>query len=267
MEKEKASYFLPRHFVCRILMLAMTVFLSACGKAQESTAEQPSSLPESSSAAPKTTVFETDKVPATQPVTEAAPEVRLYTRDELNAMSDKELFDLFVSRGMQIDEELRDEMSEERLIETFKKFYVWLPVQPPAPYGLEAFRNFSDETYRVYPLLVGQEAADKELETWDGPMSDEPTTEADTYPEDHLYTKEELDSLSMRQLLNLFISRGMKVEVDPKDINRIAEIVDRIRSFYRAYPENVSSLAGDQVYREIVDELRRVYPLVTGEGK
>ena len=230
-------------------------------------------------------LFGTEYIPGKVEERRPATELRLYTREELDAMSEMELWELFISRGMQVDAGLREVQTEEQLAALFRSsFFAWLPFTPPLPYGYTGYAKLRDEALWVYPLLVGEEAAARELETWAGPMEvEQPTREPEpTYPADHLYTLDELLPMPALDLVNLFLSRGMKVDIDlpdtsvPKaldipEANIIGEFADMIRWFCSSYPEvprdhfGNEVYVGNEMYEAVVDELRRVYPLIVGE--
>ena len=79
-----------------------------------------------------------------------------YTYEQLNALSAKELYEVFIDNGLKVDEELRTYMSDEQIASVLKSQFDMM-IHGDTSRSHYMYKRFAEEVERVYKLLVGEQ--------------------------------------------------------------------------------------------------------------
>lgn len=79
-----------------------------------------------------------------------------YTYEQLNALSAKELYEVFIDNGLKVDEELRTYMSDEQIASVLKSQFDMM-IHGDTSRSHYMYKIFAEEVERVYKLLVGEQ--------------------------------------------------------------------------------------------------------------
>ncbi|MGP1434813.1 MAG: hypothetical protein ACTTKP_11105 [Catonella sp.] len=78
-----------------------------------------------------------------------------YTYEQLNALSAKELYEVFIDNGLKVDEELKTYMSDEEIASIVLKGQFDSMIHGNTSCSHYMYKRFAEEVERVYKLLVG----------------------------------------------------------------------------------------------------------------
>ena len=80
-----------------------------------------------------------------------------YTYEQLNALSAKELYEVFIDNGLKVDEELKTYMSDEQIADIVLKGQFDMMIHGRTSCSHYMYKRFAEEVERVYKLLVGEQ--------------------------------------------------------------------------------------------------------------
>jgi len=80
-----------------------------------------------------------------------------YTYEQLNALSAKELYKVFIDNGLKVDEELKTYMSDEQIADIVLKGQFDMMIHGNTSCSHYMYKRFAEEVERVYKLLVGEQ--------------------------------------------------------------------------------------------------------------
>ena len=80
-----------------------------------------------------------------------------YTYEQLNALSAKELYEVFIDNGLKVDEELKTYMSDEQIADIVLKGQFDMMIHGDTSRSHYMYKRFAEEVERVYKLLVGEQ--------------------------------------------------------------------------------------------------------------
>ena len=77
-----------------------------------------------------------------------------YTYEQLNALSAKELYEVFIDNGLKVDEELKTYMSDEQIADIVLKGQFDMMIHGDTSRSHYMYKRFAEEVERVYELIV-----------------------------------------------------------------------------------------------------------------
>ena len=79
-----------------------------------------------------------------------------YTYEQLNALSAKELYEVFIDNGLKVDEELKTYLTDEQIASVLKGQFDMM-IHGTTSRSHYMYKRFAEEVERVYKLLVGEQ--------------------------------------------------------------------------------------------------------------